>query len=165
MTERKNKRKFLKAGEVFISQEGYEITTILGSCVSVCLWDTKLGIGGMNHYLLPLWNGEGLSSPRYGNIAIKKLIQKMESLGCRRKDLVAKVFGGASVLQHGGKGYLEVGQRNIVIAKDMLKEEKIRVISSDVDGELGRKIIFDTADGGVMVKMVQPMKKAMASVR
>ena len=70
------------------------VHTILGSCVAVCLYDKVLNIGGINHYMLPLWNGEGLSTPKYGNVAIDKLIDKMLANGSRKEHLVAKIFGG-----------------------------------------------------------------------
>ena len=70
---------FLYPGAIYISPEPTLITTILGSCVAICLYDPILQIGGMNHYMLPLWNGQGLASPRYGNIAIEKLITNLES--------------------------------------------------------------------------------------
>jgi chemotaxis protein CheD len=152
---------FLNTGVIFADKKPYEITTILGSCVSVCIWDRELRIGGMNHYLLPLWNGEGLESPRYGNIAIARLIKKLQSFGCSKTDMVAKIFGGASVIPNGGVGLMNIGERNIELAKDILKKENIRIAGSDVGGELGRKIIFDTRSGTVLVKKLTPMKKSL----
>ena len=89
---------YLYPGDIFVNLSPHSITTVLGSCIAVCMYDYKLKIGGMNHYLLPFWNGEGLASPRYGNIAIPKLIEKLLSLGSERKNLRAKVFGGGMVL-------------------------------------------------------------------
>ena len=85
------------------------MTTVLGSCVSICLWDAHARVGGINHYLLPLWNGEGLPTPKYGNIAIERLIDKVRGLGGGKK-LVAKVFGG-SALWETADGLLAVGRR------------------------------------------------------
>ncbi|MBF0165687.1 MAG: chemotaxis protein CheD, partial [Magnetococcales bacterium] len=62
-------------GALFAQNGAYVITTVLGSCIAVCLWDRMRKEGGMNHYKLPLWNGDGLPSPKYGNIAIAKLIE------------------------------------------------------------------------------------------
>lgn len=130
------------------------MTTVLGSCIAVCLWDSIANIGGINHYMLPLWNGEGLPSPKYGNIAIKKLIEKMQSLGCRKENLKAKVFGGGAVMQTSG-GLLNVGERNIMLAEDMLADEKIPIISKDLGGDYGRKIIFCTSSGTVLMKKIR----------
>jgi chemotaxis protein CheD len=139
---------------LFDSDKPYEITTILGSCVSVCLFDQVLQIGGANHYMLPYWNGKGLASPKYGNIAIIKLIQKLESFGSDRKNLIAKVFGGGEVIQNTGNQF-NIGERNIVVANEILKEQKIMVISSSTGGKNGRKIIFNSQTGEVMHRLIK----------
>lgn len=145
---------FLHPGMLLATATPHEVTTILGSCVSVCLWDRRLGVGGINHYLLPFWNGEGLPSPRYGNIAINKLLKKMLRLGATRTALVAKVFGGSSLI-HPTNSFTNVGERNVALAMDMLKDEKIKVISSDTSGHAGRKLIYNTLTGIVRVKKLQ----------
>ena len=144
---------FLYPGAIFASTEPYYITTILGSCVAVCLYDSVMKIGGMNHFMLPLWNGQGLASPRYGNIAIKKIIEKMESLGSSRSDMKAKVFGGAEIIATNINQFM-IGERNINIAKDILKDENISIVGSSLAGKLGRKIIFDTYTGQIRQKYV-----------
>lgn len=146
---------FLHSGMLFVSRERCQITTILGSCVSVCLWNSQLKVGGMNHYLLPLWNGEGLSTPKYGNIAMAKLIQLVLGLGSKKSKLQAKVFGGASTVAS-GRGLIKVGERNIVLALETLEREGIPVINSDLGGNFGRKIIFDTGTGTVLLKTIRP---------
>jgi chemotaxis protein CheD len=145
------KEHYLFPGNVFAHREPHLVTTVLGSCVSVCLWDPVRKMGGINHYMLPLWNGEGLASPRYGNIAITRLIERMLELGSKKKVLKAKVFGGGEVLK-GAKGIMNVGERNIILAKDILKAEGIPIISSDVGGATGRKLIVNTATGSVLMK-------------
>jgi len=80
---------YLIAGSLFAHKERHMVTTVLGSCVSVCLWDCVRKRGGINHYMLPFWNGEGLASPKYGNIAIAKLIEKMLEFGSDRRNLRA----------------------------------------------------------------------------
>jgi chemotaxis protein CheD len=148
-----NNRHFLYVGSLFARKGEHVVTTVLGSCVSVCLWDPVLKIGGINHYLLPLWNGEGLPTPKYGNIAITKLIDKMYTLGARKGSLQAKIFGGSSTNSN-AVGLLNVSERNIMIAKDVLKDNGIPIISSDVGGNLGRKIIFHSNSGSVLVKKI-----------
>lgn len=129
------------------------VTTILGSCVSVCLWDSELKIGGINHYMLPLWNGNGLQTPKYGNIAIAKLVQKLRSMGSDPANMKAKVIGGAEVLS-GGNDQFQVGARNIQIAMEMLKDMGIPVIGRSVGGTNGRKIHFDTRTGVVQQSLI-----------
>ncbi|MFC1569284.1 chemotaxis protein CheD [bacterium] len=144
---------FLFAGTVFVSKKPCLITTVLGSCVSICLWDSEKNIGGMNHYQLPFWNGNGLASPKYGNVAIKTLIEKMYSRGCQPSQLIAKIFGGASVLQCAENNFV-VGKRNIHVAQLLLEEMKISVMSSDLGGDYGRKLKFNTKTGEVFMKRI-----------
>lgn len=151
---------FLLPGTIFVSQEEAEITTILGSCVAVCLWDPITKIGGMNHYLLPLWNGEGLPTPKYGNVAIPKLLQKVKEMGANMSTLQAKVFGGAAVLEvvNQRSSILNVGQRNIEIAFEELEKNKIKIVNYDVGGELGRKIVMFTTSFEVRLKRINKSK-------
>ena len=112
-----SKKHFLLPSTMFANKISYDITTVLGSCVAVCLYDQKLQFGGMNHFMLPTWNDEGLATPKYGNVAIPRLIDKMLSLGAEKNDLVAKVFGGANSLM--AKNIYEVGKRNVHVAYDL----------------------------------------------
>jgi chemotaxis protein CheD len=145
---------FLYPAELYISKTPYQINTILGSCVSVCIIDPVLNIGGMNHYMLPYWNGTGLASPKYGNIAIEKLIDKILSMGSNKNNLKAKIFGGGEVIETQVVQF-HIGLRNIEVARQLLDEKKIPIISSSVGGKLGRKIEFITHTGEVRQKYVQ----------
>jgi chemotaxis protein CheD len=145
---------FLYPAELYVSKTPYQVNTILGSCVSVCLYDPTLNIGGINHFMLPYWNGQGLASPKYGNIAIDRLVDKMLSLGCNKINLKAKIFGGGEVIETNIVQF-HIGQRNIEVAKTMLDELKIPILSSSVGGKLGRKIEFYTSSGDVRQKYVQ----------
>lgn len=131
------------------SRDEMEVTTILGSCVAICLWDARLSCGGINHFMLPLWNGDGLPTPKYGNVAIDKLIGKMLAFGCRKEDLVAKWFGGASVIGD-PMGIMKIGARNIALAEELLAAHGIPTVARDVGGLQGMKIIFNTKSGVVM---------------
>src|SRR3972149_2320830 len=120
---------------LFAEPGDYSVTTVLGSCVSVCLWDPASRTGGINHYLLPLWNGDGLRTPKYGNIAIPMLVEKLLQAGCARGNLKAKVFGGASVLE-GSSGLLNVGEGNIHFAEgaaEKIAQEKPDVMTLDIE--------------------------------
>ena len=145
---------FLYPAALFASKDPHRINTILGSCVAVCLWDPMLKIGGINHYMLPLWNGQGLASPKYGNIAIEKLLEKMKSFGSNQRNLKAKVFGGGEVIETNISQF-HIGERNIQIAFEMLDEYKIPVLGKSVGGKQGRKIQFDTFTGEVKQKLIQ----------
>lgn len=147
------KQHFLYPGTLIVADKPYYITTLLGSCVAVCLFDQRLKIGGMNHFLLPNWDGKGLASPKYGNIAINQLIEKLERLGSRKKDLISKTFGGANVLGN-NSNIFQIGERNIKIAGDLLDEYGIAIKAASTGGFLGRKIIFNTFTGEVRMKYI-----------
>lgn len=151
------KTHFLYPSALFANKETVLVNTILGSCVSVCLYDPYLQIGGINHYMLPFWNGQGLASPKYGNIAISKLIEKMLALGCKQANLKAKVFGGANIFESKLEQF-QIGERNIAIAQQTLSELNIKVISSSTGGTLGRKIQFLTSTGEVRQKIIEKKK-------
>ncbi|MBQ4408370.1 MAG: chemotaxis protein CheD [Bacteroidales bacterium] len=142
-------RHFLYPSTMFASAQPAEVTTILGSCVAVCLWDRYLGIGGINHYMLPTWNGMELASPKYGNIAIERLTERMLQLGCKKNNLVAKVFGGGEVITVSSSS-MHIGERNVMVAEEMLMEQNIPIIGRSTGGKNGRKIIFNTHTGEVL---------------
>ena len=151
MPETTEKTHYLLAGSLFVPAEPHLVTTVLGSCVSVCLWDSALRIGGINHFMLPFWNGEGLASPKYGNIAIAKLLERLQDHGATKRNLRAKIFGGGVVLNVTNT-FMNIGERNIQLADDLLKNEGIPIVSADTGGNTGRKIIFNTGTGMVLVK-------------
>ncbi|MFA6189514.1 MAG: chemotaxis protein CheD [Sulfuricurvum sp.] len=142
---------FIHVGQIHVDTAPTAISTVLGSCVAVCLYDASLGIGGMNHYLLPFWNGNGLQSPKFGNISIPKLIEVMVAKGSTPKSMEAKIFGGAS-MNIGVNDSMMIGQKNIMVAREILKEYKIAIVAEDIGGQNGRKIQFDLQRGKVLLK-------------
>ncbi len=145
---------YLNPGALIASDKPLIVNTILGSCVGVVLYDPILKIGGINHYMLPLWNGEGLASPKYGNIAIEKLLEKMLQFGSNKHNLIAKVFGGGEVIESNIDAF-RIGERNIIIANEMLKDYKIKIVTSSLGGKLGRKLQFHTDTGDVFQKYIE----------
>lgn len=143
---------YLHPGQIFVSREPHRVTTILGSCVSVCMWDDSTGVGGLNHFLLPHWAGEGHSSPRFGNVAMRMLVEGLLALGARRSRLRAKVFGGACVMEAFLARAQHLGAKNVEIAERILDEEAVEVVARDVGGERGRKLIFETSGGSAWVR-------------
>jgi chemotaxis protein CheD len=142
---------YLHPSSLYVSKDLHWVTTVLGSCVSVCFSDPKKNIGGINHYMLPYWNGDGLESPKYGNVAILQLLNKMLDFGVKKEDIVCKIFGGAEML---GEQYsiYNVGQRNIELAFRMVSELGISITSSSTGGRVGRKIHFNTGTGEILQK-------------
>ncbi len=151
MGERKTH--FLYPAALYASSEPTTVSTILGSCVAVCLWDRRLGIGGINHFMLPLWNGQGLASPKYGNIAIEKLVARLEALGSQPNRLVAKVFGGGAVIETGS--HFHIGDRNVALAMESLRELGIPVVAQSVGGSNGRKLEYDTETGAARQRYIR----------
>lgn len=144
-------KKFIHVGEIFIGVRPTQVSTILGSCIAVCLYDEVEKIGGMNHYLLPLWNENGLQSPKYGNISIPRLIEGMENVGCSRKHIVAKIFGGGNVIDVSQEDMM-IGRKNILIAKEILREHGIKIVAQDVGGTKGRRIMMQSDNGKILLK-------------
>jgi len=141
---------YLHAGHMVVSREPCRVTTVLGSCVAVALWDPSSGIGGVNHFLLP----QGSDSARFGNVAVRTLIREVVAAGGRRRLLQAKLFGGACVLRafKGVGSGTHLGQKNVEVARQILIDEGIPVTAEDVEGDRGRKLIFQTHDGAAWVR-------------
>jgi chemotaxis protein CheD len=148
-------KKFIHVGEFYIGVKPTEVSTILGSCVAVCLYDKVEMIGGMNHYLVPLWNGNGLQSPKYGDVAIHRLVEGMLNIGCNLNNIEAKIFGGANVIDMVSKENMMVGRKNIIIAQEVLDEYKIPIVAKDVGGVRGRRILLQTESGKILLKYLK----------
>jgi chemotaxis protein CheD len=147
----------IQPGQYYAASGEGSISTVVGSCVSTCLWDPVRRIGGMNHFMLP---GEpsakaspwGLSA-RFGVYAMEVLINEMLHLGADRSRLVAKVFGGAQVLQ--GFDSLDVGRMNSNFVLSFLREEGIQLLAQDLLGVCPRKLHFFPETGKVRVKKLR----------
>jgi chemotaxis protein CheD len=144
-------------GQVHASTEDHVIVTVLGSCVSACLWDPAQRIGGMNHFMLPgsarPAGGAGEDHPdaaRLGVYAMELLINELHKLGADRGRLVAKVFGGGSVLE--GMDALNIGNQNGAFVLEFLREEGIPLLARDLYDACARKVYFFPRTGKVLVK-------------
>lgn len=150
-------------GEFYASKDGTAIVTVLGSCVSVCLYDPESGVGGMNHFLLPqaptpadprrCANPDQPPCPtpcstRYGACALKKLLERLDQLGARRDRLHAKIFGAGRLM----KGSIDIGGKNAAFAINYLRALAIPIVGSDTGDQYPRKLIFFPATGKVLVK-------------
>lgn len=144
-------RKFINVGEVYLAKEPTEIVTVLGSCIAVCLYDSSRQISAMNHYLVPLWNGNGLESPKYGNVSIPRLIETMQDAGCYLRNIEAKIFGGANINMTTHE-HMMIGKKNTLIAKELLQQYRIRISAEDTGGVNGRRIMMVSDTGKVMLR-------------
>lgn len=156
-------------GEYYVSKTGELVTTVLGSCVSVCMRDTRTGIGGMNHFMLPRgahcssdWNSKLLSAAaRYGNVAMERLINTILVSGGKREHLECKVFGGARVLDLDS----DVGTKNIEFISEYLNVERLKVAAHDLGGHYPRKIMYFPRTGLVRVKKLKSMHGSTLQMR
>ena len=138
---------YVHPGHFYVGHGDERVTTILGSCVSVCLHDPVAGIGGLNHFLLPNSSTEAESSPRYARPAVEMLINMMLTEGARASRLQARVIGGARVLSAFPDDQNHLGLRNAAAANALLAAHRIPVVASDIGGDRGRKLVFVPCDG------------------
>lgn len=140
----------LMIGDMIVTDQPAIISTVLGSCVSICLSCPKKNAGGIIHYALPSHQAQ-VKDPnylRYGDYAIEALIAELKQLtGCSEKDLEAKIVGGAEAIGVHG----DIGQENIKIAYQKLAEFDIKIINHDLGGKVGRKILFHLPSGRLQV--------------
>jgi chemotaxis protein CheD len=145
----------INIGEFYATREPVIIHTLLGSCVAVCLFDPAKRIGGMNHIFLPkktnTMHTKIKTDAHYGIRAMELLNNEIEGLGGHPRRMVAKVFGGASVMSAISNQYF-VGEKNAAVALDFLKAQGIRIVSQDLGGNECRKIYFHTDTGDVLLK-------------
>jgi len=139
-------------GEIKVSARPLEcISTLLGSCVSVCLFDPETGVGGMNHMLLA---GKLLNDPngiRASTNEIERLINATLKAGAVRTNLHAKLFGGAQIT----RGLTTVGETNGAFAESYLQREGIEVDASSLGGDKARRVHFWPTTGRVKMKFVE----------
>lgn len=148
-------------GEYYVTVRDELITTVLGSCVAACIRDRRLGVGGMNHFMLPLsetgqWGSEVESccvATRYGNYAMEHMINEILKHGGQRRNLEAKVFGGGLVMGQ----ISDIGRTNIEFVHEYLETEGIPLVSEDVGERFPRKVIFFPRSGRALVKRIREL--------
>lgn len=147
----------LQPGYIFVPDQSVSISTVIGSGVSVCIFDRKKRIGGMNHFQFPYIAVKGRTTALYGNIATIALIKMILAHESKKKHLEAQIFGGA---HNPRKNEADIGKENIKIARQILSKGKIPVISEDVGGEKGRKVVFNTHTNEIAVLKVDSLRDA-----
>lgn len=136
-------------GEYYVSSDDMVIMTVLGSCISACIWDPRARVGGMNHFMLPDGDMVG-GSGRYGSYAMELLINEMMKLGARRESMQAKIFGGGQVMA--SFTAMNVGERNTEFVINYLQTERIPIVSKDVLDIYPRKVCYFPSTGKALVK-------------
>ena len=144
---------YLHPGSVYASTQAAAVSTILGSSVGVSLFDPTAGLGGMTHYVLPRAARHGTSA-RFGDVALRQLIQRVLILGAERGSLQARVFGGAWMNVGLRENPAHVGLQNVEVARELLSSEGIPVVASDTGAAHGRRLVFHTDDGSAWVRSV-----------
>lgn len=147
-------------GEYYVTMQGEMIVTVLGSCVSACVRDKVFGIGGMNHFMLPIgveggstnsaWN---TAATRYGNFAMEALINDILKNGGRRENLEFKVFGGGMILEN----MTDVGEKNIKFIHDFIKTEGFELLAEDLGDTYPRKVHYFPQTGKVKMKKLRSL--------
>jgi two-component system chemotaxis response regulator CheB len=143
-------RVFILPGEYFISKQPHLISTLLGSCVAVCLYHPVHKFGGMNHYMLPTSPNKERSG-KYGDYAIAVLLQFMERTLGNLSGLQAIVSGGAKVIDTISHGQ-QIGQRNIEMAREILRKKGVPIIKENLGGTVGLKLHYQNWDNHLLIE-------------
>lgn len=140
-----------------VSSPGKIITVGLGSCIGIALYDNKISLGGLAHIMLPdSTQFNSLSKPlKFADLAIPLLLEKMERAGAKKRNIKAKIAGGASMFNFSDKGMInDIGNRNGLAVKASLEKLSIPLISIDIGGNKGRTMILDAESGIVYIRTV-----------
>ncbi|NLG78201.1 MAG: chemoreceptor glutamine deamidase CheD [Xanthomonadaceae bacterium] len=146
----------LLPGDYYVTRREEVLDTILGSCVSACIRNPRLRIGGMNHFMLPRPSGNGTDTwehiagraTRYGSASMEQLINRILSAGGTRADLEVKIFGGGRVLS----SMSDIGNHNVIFVREYLKQEGLKVTSEDVGSNYPRHVQYFPMTGRVRVR-------------
>lgn len=163
----------LRPGDHVCTAEPMVLSTLLGSCVAVCLFDPERGVMGMNHFLLATRHGKGGREPllsstagRYGIHAMELLINGMLALGARRAALRAKAFGGGNVLGWSSDKVgprFRIGDMNVAFVREFFAREGIPVVAEDLGGHCARQVHFTAPDFSVHLRRVPTHSSALVS--
>lgn len=145
-----NKKYYLKPGYIFFSSEGHILETVLGSCVSVCLFDNKKKIGIMTHYIYA-FHRENEMKGFTGSVALPFALKLIMDKGAQKKDIEAHVIGGGKNPKLSDK----IGKENSEYALEFLKKNNIKIRTIDVGMEKSRKVIFNTDSGEIKITLTQ----------
>ena len=146
---------FIEPGYILVAARPAVISGVLGSCVSVCLYDRKRKVGGMNHFRYPFIGEKHRATAIYGNVSTLALIRMMIAEGSKPKHLEAQIIGGAHNPAASPKN---IGRENVLMARKILIRHRISVTSEDVGGEKGRKVVFNTRQNEIAVMKVENLR-------
>jgi chemotaxis protein CheD len=144
---------YVHPGRTLSSALSQTFTTVVGSGVAVCLWDPGRRVGGIAHFLLPEV-GNAPPAPRYGDVAMRALLDELAALGANTLAMRARVYGGSAPPITTERGHL--GDRNVAAALAFLKDRAIQVLERDVGGAGARKVVFTPSTGAAVMTRVGP---------
>lgn len=144
---------FLPPGQLAVRRRPTNIKTIVGSCVAVCLWDPATRIGGVNHYLLAQPGDDDVPDTRFGSSATEQLIDRMRRAGAELRRLEASVIGGGHPVNSIKTNV--IGDENAAVAVAVLRKHGIRIVRRETGGACGRKLLFKTATGELIVRRLR----------
>ena len=146
MSQHQITRQSVIQGECFVSADPFlQYSTILGSCVAVCMFDADAMVGGMNHFLLPGVVDDNMRDMKYGVYSMELLINGLLKLGADRFNLKAKIFGGSTI----NNSSQQIGLKNQAFTREFLRNESIPVLVENMGGNYARKLQFTPSTGKV----------------
>ncbi len=145
-------------GECYVSKTGEMIVTVLGSCIAACIRDKRIGVGGMNHFMLPIQHEDMTKSAivselAYGNWAMEFLVNEILKLGGKKANMEVKLFGGGNVMSN--FSHIDVGGRNIDFVLKFIEQEGLSVVAKDLGSDCPRKVLYFPDTGAVKLRRLK----------
>lgn len=150
-----NEVTYLLPGEMIVTSDAMKISTVLGSCISVCLYSPLEKIAAMNHFVLPFNTKNDPNRSRYGDTSIEDMILKMIQKGAEKKHINARIYGGSSMFINESNEF-RIGERNTESAVKSLKKMGIPIVIKETGGNFGRRVLFDTSAGIITSNLIAP---------
>lgn len=142
---------YLKPGELVVAEDPVLVSTVLGSCISVTMFNPQNGLSAICHAMLPTGSGKDF---KYVDSSLRHMVQIFAKLGIPREAIQVKLFGGADMFETAPPraNNFTVGWQNILIATRQIEEHGLILAASDTGGKQGRKLIFKSDTGVVLLK-------------
>ena len=160
---------FLKPAHLYFTAGSMVITTILGSCLTMTMFSRRTGVAAACHAVLPACNekscpaGRCRDIGRYVACVIPEMLRRYGKLGVEPGELEIKMFGGADMIMVKKESWTgeneRVGRKNILMARELIQKNRLKLKNADVGGTLGRKLFFDTDTGEVLLKRLSGIEK------
>lgn len=153
---------YLGPGNIYLAERPTIIITVLGSCISVTMFVVRLKAGAICHGLLPTCNrrscpADCVAGARYVDCSIMRMLKELDRMGARKSEIEVKIFGGAEILSscNSSNDFLNVGRQNVISACRIIKNQGLNLAARDVGGNWGRRILFYTHTGEVLLRRIR----------